>query len=365
MYVPVSEVVTYTLFPTQPQRREELTICNVLFCLLVMWIHILSEAVDGYDRSSVLYFLAVGLWRLSSFVVQGFFFLAGTKLFLHGGKQSTLTFTKKRLWRVVLPYVVVFCLFAVYLTLTGAVSLTPGTFVRQLFTGKLCGHFYYVILMVQFDLLRPLWKRIVQKTEPILGCITALLLMILCKIYLPGVITMLTGEPFEDNGLLFTSYLFYYVAGVYCGRSYDRFRGALDRYRTSIVTTWCLLGVLNWVFMWTSSTGRYFAPWLEVFHILYCLYAILGCLSLAYLWREKPLFRKKWFRCWDRYSYQIYLLHPLLLFFCGDLCGVLGITSISLRLGIRCAAVAAALCILGKLPGKLPSKLPTLPKRTK
>lgn len=345
------EIVTYTIYPGK-ERREELTICNVLFCLLVMGIHVLAEAVDGYDRGSVHYFCTVGLWRLSSFVVQGFFFLAGTKLFLHGGKQPVLSFYKKRLRRVVLPYVLVFCLFAVYLSLTGAVSLTPLTFVQNLLTGKLCGHFYYVILMVQFDLLMPLWKKLVQKTEPILGCLTALLIMILCKIYLPGVITALTGEPFEYNSILFTSYLFYYVAGVYCGRNYDLLRGALDRYRGSIVSTWCLLGVINWIIYWTSSTGIYYAPWLEIFHILYCLYAILGCLSLAYLWREKSAFQKPWFRQVNKYSYQIYLLHPLLLLLSNQVCGVVGITSLTLRLLIRCVAVAMMLFCVEKIPEK-------------
>ncbi len=352
MYVPVSEVVTYTLFPTRPQRREELTICNVLFCLLVMWIHILSEAVDGYDRSSVLYFLTVGSWRLSSFVVQGFFFLSGVKLFLGYKKTTVLAYYGKRLRRVVLPYVLAFCLFTVYFVATGAITLTPQTFFTDLVTGRLCGHFYYVILMVQFDLLYPLWKKLVQKTDPILGCLTALLLMVLCKLYLPGVITTVTGEPFADNGLLFTSYLFYYIAGVYCGRSYDRFRGFLDQHRRSIVTTWCVLGGINWVFIWLNGTGQYYAPWLEVFHILYCLYAILGCLSLAYLWREKPLFRQKWFCQVDRYSYQIYLLHPLLLFFCNHGCNAVGIPSLTLRLLVRIAAVAVAIFVLGELPAR-------------
>lgn len=343
------EIVTYTIHPGK-ERREELSICNVLFCLLVMGIHVLAEAVDGYDRGSVQYFCTVGLWRLSSFVVQGFFFLSGVKLFLQKVKQPVLSFYKKRLRRVVLPYVLVFCLFAVYLSLTGAVSLTPLSFVQNLLTGKLCGHFYYVILMVQFDLLMPLWQKLAQKTEPILGCLTALLIMILCKIYLPGVITALTGEPFEYNSILFTSYLFYYVAGVYCGRNYDLLRGALDRYRGSIVSTWCLLGAVNWIVYWTSSTGIYYAPWLEIFHILYCLYAILGCLSLAYLWREKPLFHQKWFCQVDRYSYSLYLLHPLLLFLCGHGCNAVGITSLSLRLLIRFAAVVVAIFVLGKLP---------------
>ena len=349
----ISEIVTYTI-PPRTRHREELSVCNVFFALLVLLIHTIAEPVNSFARDSFLYFLAVGVWRLSSFVVQGYFFLSGVKLFLGNRKEPVGKFYLGRLRRVVLPYAAVFCLFTLYFTVVGAVELTVGGFFSQLFTGKLCGHFYYVILIVQFYLLMPLWRLIVDKTDPFTGCITSLLLMVLCKQYLPDVISFLIGQPFGDNGLLFSSYLFYFVAGTYCGLYYDRFRILLDRYRPVFLTTWAILGAVNWIFIWLSGRGIYYALWLEGFHVLYCIYAILGCLSLGYLWRERKLFSLIFFRLADKWSYHVYLLHPLVIFWGDSIFWRIGLTSLSLRFVLRAILVYGSMAGLVWLAGKLP-----------
>ena len=351
----ITEIVTYTV-PPQSRRREELSVCNVFFALLVIFIHTIAEPVDGYDRDSLLYFISLGLWRLSSFVVQGYFFLSGVKLFLNHRREPAGRFYLDRLKRVVLPYAAVFCLFALYFTLTGTVQFTPASFFTGLFTGKICGHFYYVILIVQFYLLTPLWQKVIRKTEPVLGCITALLVMVICKIYMPDLLQFLTGRPFTENGLLFTSYLFYFIAGTYCGLAYDRFRILLDRYRTSLLVTWGILGVIDWIFLWMQYRGVYYAPWLELFHVLYCIYAILGCLSLGYLWREKKLFSGKFFRLADKWSYHVYLLHPLVILLADSLFYRFGIHSLSLRFLFRTLLVYGSMAALVWLLGKIPQK---------
>ena len=351
----ITEVVTYTITPGKT-RREELSICNVFFCVLVLFIHTIAEPVDTYLRDSVPYFLAVGFWRLSSFVVQGYFFISGARLFLSSRRQSIGAFWLGRIRRVVLPYIAVFCLFALYFTLTDAVSLTPASFFSNLVTGKLCGHFYYVILICQFYLLMPLWKWIVRKTDPMLGMLSSLTIMILCKLYLPDVIALVTGIPFADNGLLFTSYLFYFLAGAWCAGCYDRFRIFLDRYRLSLCVTWGVFAAINWIFIWLNGRGIYYAPWLEIFHVLYCIYAILACLSLAFLWQEKKIFRSALFRAADKWSYHVYLIHPLVIFLGNSLFWQMGLTSITLRFGLRAVFVYGSMLLLVWMLGKLPVK---------
>ncbi len=349
----ITEIVTYTV-PPQSRRREELSVCNVFFCLLVLFIHTAAEPVDGYLRDSLPYFFAVGFWRLSSFVVQGYFFLSGIKLFLGRKKESAGRFYLGRLRRVLLPYAAVFCLFALYFVPTGALKLTAGDFLWNLLTGKLCGHFYYVILILQFYLLTPFLQRVLPKTDPVLGCITSLLVMVLCKLYLPDGIAFLTGQPFGDNGLLFTSYLFYFIAGAYCGLAYDRFRILLDRYRFSLLITWALLGAVNWIFIWLNGRGIYYAPWLEIFHVLYCIYAIMGSLSLGYLLREKKPFQTKFFRLADKWSYHVYLIHPLVIFAGNSIFYRLGLQSLTLRFGLRALLVYGSMALLVWLLGNLP-----------
>ena len=351
----ITEVVTYTFTP-QNRRREELSVCNVFFCLLVIFIHIAAEPVETYLRDSVPYFLSLGLWRLSSFVVQGYFFISGVRLFLHPGKESVGKFWHGRVRRVVLPYIAVCLLFALYYLFTGTASVTPASFVRDLFTGQLCGHFYYVILICQFYLLMPLWRWMVRKTDMVTGLVTSLLLMLMCRVYIPELVLFFTGQEFTKNSLLFTSYLFYFVAGAYCGTVYDRFRVFLERYRGSLVLTWAVLAVINWIFYWLRSRQIYWASWLDMFHVLYCIYAILACLSLGYLWRDKKIFASALFRAADKWSYHVYLLHPLVIFASNSLFTRLGLDSVTLRFGLRALAVYGSMILLVLLLEKIPLK---------
>ena len=351
----ITEIVTYTV-PPQSRRREELSLCNVAFAVLVIFIHTIAEPAAGYEKDSLLYFLALGAWRLSSFVVQGYIFLSGVKLFLHSKNVSAGAFYLGRLRRVVLPYIADCCLFALHGILTGTMQLTPASFLTGLLTGKLCGHFYYVILIVQFYLLTPLWQKCIRKTDPVLGCLTALMVMAICKIYMPDLLQFLTGRPFTENSLLFTSYLFYFIAGTYCGMAYDRFRIFLERYRLSLLVTWGILGIINWVFLWMQYRGIYYAPWLELFHVLYCMYAIAGALSLGVLLQDKKLFQTKFFRLADRWSYHVYLLHPLVIFLGDSVFHRIGLQSLTVRFGLRAVLVYGSMALLVWLLGKLPQK---------
>ena len=82
------EFQSLTVYPEVSKKRRELDVCNVAFCVLVILIHVLAEPVTQYRQDSVLYVLALGPWRLSAFVVQGFLFLAGVKLFVTRKSQS-------------------------------------------------------------------------------------------------------------------------------------------------------------------------------------------------------------------------------------------------------------------------------------
>ena len=64
------------------KRKNELSLLNIIFCLLVIFIHIASAPIAGLSKGSWQYGVFFVPWRLSSFVVQGFIFLSGLKMFL-------------------------------------------------------------------------------------------------------------------------------------------------------------------------------------------------------------------------------------------------------------------------------------------
>ena len=66
-------------------RRTEISLLNLLFCLLIVWIHCCSHPISVLDRSSWQFALILALQRLAFVSVHGFFFLSGVKLTLGGG----------------------------------------------------------------------------------------------------------------------------------------------------------------------------------------------------------------------------------------------------------------------------------------
>ena len=99
------------------KKRNEISYMNVFLCLIVVFIHISGEPVSKLDKNSIGYALFMIPWRLSAFVVQGFIFLSGLKMFLNSGKKKNFSCKKyyaARLKKIVLPYVIMVVVFYLY-----------------------------------------------------------------------------------------------------------------------------------------------------------------------------------------------------------------------------------------------------------
>ncbi len=359
-----------TIYPGVSDKRRELDLCNVVFCALVILIHVLAEPVSLYRRDSVLYALVLGPWRLSAFVVQGFLFLAGVKAFLRNKSPSDPFSLSQyyfgRLRRVVLPYLGAAVLFSVYLGAMGQLHETAGAWWGDVLTGRLVGHLYFVPVICQFYLLIPLWRQMVYRGNAVMSLLTSLMLMLLCKLYLPDVITLLSGRTFTYNAVLCTTYLFYFVAGCFCGRYYEHFRAYLRHHARSVYIGGGICALINWIFIVLNGRAIYQAPWLEAFHVLYCIYAILTSFALADRYALKHRDTPKILQSVNRHSYAIYLLHPLFIFLINGFLGTCGIHSLSLRLAIRLVLTYFLSVFLIAIPfdslGRLLRRKKTTPK---
>ena len=324
-------------------KKHELTMASLLYMLLVIFIHIAAEGVTNYRTDSLPFALLCSAHRLSSFVVQGFLFLSGVKLFLPR-KNDAFSYPKfylSRAKRVVLPYLFVFALFCVYFVSTGRPAPDLLYFVREGLTGGLVGHFYYVAIMCQFYLLIPLWRFAAARCSPALTMLVSLVTMNLCRAHLPEIIRLLTGYELTLNSRLFTTYLFYFVCGIFCGQNYGRFAEFLDRRRREITVLTAVTGLLDCILIWVIRNGRYYPTWGDDFHVLYCTAAILCTLSYAKKFAERrPAFAETSFiRHLSSASYNVYLIHPLFIFVTDSLLDRAGILSLTGRLVLRAAAV--------------------------
>lgn len=329
------------------KRRTELSYANLLLCLLVIFIHASAEPVSQLNRDSWQYLAVMIPWRLSAFVVQGFFFLSGVKLVL-GAKEpfDTTGFYLRRAKTVVLPYVgwvfVYYCWFVFH----GYFPFSWGDLGKYLILGNLVSPFYFVVTIVQFYLLAPAFWKAVKRVSPVVLLGGSLVVMVFCWKKLPWLLeTVGLCKDFRYNDRVFTTYLFYFVLGCVAGRHYESFCAWLKQRRTALVPAFLALAAGDvWIYAkLLGVVGGFFA---DLFHMVYCVGAILAVQSLA-LWaaeREMP----RMLAAMDRVTYPVFLCHSLVIFWLNDKMGAFGLWDLAARFLLRLAVVypaAFALCM--------------------
>lgn len=297
------------------KRRPELSALNVLFCLLVIFIHVISYAVSAFPQNTPRYTAVMLPWRLAAFVVQGFVMLAGIKLFLNN--RAERPYSKHILSRfkgIVIPYAVSFALYYIYFMLTSGYKLDILFIIKNFAAGSLVYHMYFIPIILQFDLLLPLWKRVVNRCSPAVVLPFALLLTQLCQSYLPSMAgAVFPGFVLQYNDRLFTTYLSYWLIGCYIGKYYDRVCDILNKNYRALGVITAASTLLMLLFSYLGFNGIISAPYLNDIHYLYVIYMCVFLLASALrlpqnMFEKSPLLSRL-----DKSSFYIYLYHVMLI----------------------------------------------------
>ena len=330
------------------KRLAELSYLNLLLYLLVIFIHVSAEPVSRLNRDSLQYLVVVVPWRLSAFVVQGFFFLSGVKLCL-GAKEpfDAPHFWLRRVRTVVLPYVAWVFLYYCWFCRHGYFSFRLEDLGGYLLRGDLVSPFYFVVTIVQFYLLAPLFLRAVERLRPALLLAGSLVVMVVLWKGLPQLLRLASiSEDFRYTDRVFTTYLFYFTAGCVAGKHYAAFCAWLRKRRLPLCLTFGLLGVGDvWIYgRLLPVVGGFFA---DLFHMGYCVAAIAALLSLALLLAERGMPPAA--AAMDAVTYPVFLCHSLIIFWLNDKMTALGLCDLAYRFLLRTVVVyptAFALCLL-------------------
>lgn len=302
-------------------RKDELSALNILLCLMVIFVHAASPTVSAMDKSSPLYAILLTLWRACPCAVQGFIFLAGVKSAFHADRQQSYPkYILKRILRVYLPYVAASVVYYIYLTRIGYMQPGADILLRGIAFSEIAGHLYFVIAIMQFYLLEPLWRIVAKRLDRAENVIAALIVSYfisqLLGYYLADFLYIFNkNEVFLYNDRVFTTYLPFWVAGLAVGRNYEYIKQAAKKslLPTGIIFIFALsfdalLGYLH-------NSGRESIYWLETAHSFYAIAAIAFLYSAAT--RFGPwLMKLRAAKYIDRASYSIYLWHPLALYVC-------------------------------------------------
>ncbi len=333
------------------KRRPEISILNVLFCLLVIFIHINSYAVAGFAPNTLKYTLVMIPGRLAAFVVQGFVLLAGVKLFLTG--KDNVPYGKyilSRLRGVILPYAVSYALYYVFYFVVYDYPLDAAFILKHFALGSLVCHMYFIPIIFQFDLLFPLWKRIVNKCSAIIVIPFALLVSSILESFLPTMLSIaFKGVNFTYNDRIFTTYLAYWLIGCYIGKHYDSFTEILKKNFKTICTVFGTALVLCVYFSYIAFNNIAYVPFMNPLHSLYAICTIIFLYAVAIKIPEGAFAKIPLIPKIDRASYDIYLWHMMVLFFADFILKKLAVTAQGLSFVIRAVvvySVTITLCIL-------------------
>ncbi|MBR5309448.1 MAG: acyltransferase [Clostridia bacterium] len=298
------------------KRRIELSLLNVLFCLTVIMIHILSYPVSQLDMGTAEYTAVMLLWRLMSFVVQGFVLLSGLKMFLT--KKDTVGYFKYILGRiitVIVPYIICCVAYNLFFRYQYGYSFEGVEFWSKVATGHMVSHLYFIPLLLQFDLLYPLWKIIVGKCTPIIVVPTAVVLSCIFESKFPAMINAFTDGAFPIyNDRIFTTYLSFWLVGCYIGKYYDTFRETAKKHFATVSVIYGTSTVLCAFLSYYHYNGLASVPAMNEVHYIYTFGAIIFLLCLAIKLPENTVAHFPLLRVIDRLSYGIYLWHMMLLY---------------------------------------------------
>jgi len=220
---------------TGRKTYAELNYFNAAACLFVILIHVLSVGITSLDKTSPQMAVVFLLWKLAAYVVPGFLFTGAVKMALGFEAESrplTLSGYAKYVWRRILkiyvPYVLWVGVYYLYFLRIGWVESGIDVFLRYVFVGDLSSPFYYVVTVMQFYLLMPLWRWMTKRVPWFAGILTAGLIT-LAMLYSEGILAHM-GVSFAYRDRVFPSYLIFWVLGLYVGKYYGAVREALRRH---------------------------------------------------------------------------------------------------------------------------------------
>ena len=203
-------------------RKAELSVMSVILCLMVIFIHVSSDPIVRLMTFSWQHIAVFIPWQLSSVAVFGFLFLSGLKLFLPGVSSfSPGKFYRRRFFKIVIPYILWVVIYELWYVHPDYYPFDWGDFLLSLISGDVTSHLYFIVILIQFYALMPLWVKIVPKVRPLPLILGSVVLSVFFFLKMPWLLSLFGIEDFVYNDRLFTTYLCFWIAGCCAGLYYE------------------------------------------------------------------------------------------------------------------------------------------------
>ncbi|MCE5284362.1 MAG: acyltransferase [Pelosinus sp.] len=270
----------------------------------------------------------------SRFSVPIFFFISAFGLFLHQDLSKPLDywkFIKRRLRTVLLPYTVWSMLYILYSAWQShnLAVLGPLNIIKSLFFGLASYQLYFLVVLLWFYALMPLWRKAVYLIlqKPVCSLSGLLLMQILFDYYSSYILHANFANGFINMLLEYRlnywvmHYFFIFLLGGVCAVQYEQFKIFLHKFSHSITVffLFSLGGLLSFYYYLVLHKGYSLeesvntAHQLSPFGILYTLgitiflFKILSSPNI-------PKFLRACLSLLGVHSYFIYLFHPFAMY---------------------------------------------------
>lgn len=325
------------------KRKNDIVFLNVMFCIMVVFIHISSELVINMEHTKPMFWAVYVLSRLCGFSVSGFIMLSGIKLMLKSDNINYGKFYLSRLVSVVLPYIICVCIYYAYFCYAGDITYSIRDLIGHIIRGDLWAHFYFVIVIVQFYILAPLWVILFKRANPAVSIAISLLIGLLGS-NINEILNIFGIYPGISGDKSFVGYIFFWTAGCIIGRHYNEFTQYLKAKWLSVIFMFFVFTSITAILLIKTAGADYY--WMEIVYTLYSISALLFCFMSARIFAGYDGIWFKPIKIMDSITYHIYLMHCLILVIVNNFLTTKGINDLIVRYRMRAVLVYGGSIIL-------------------
>jgi len=286
-------------------RLSDFDFLRFVATLAVITIHITAGYVTASNT-------AYTLNQVVRFAVPMFIVLSGYLLYYSSNKkQSLLSFLKKRLKKIVIPFLVWTLIYLLYSYRHKMAMLTiklfTSLFLQGLVIGKGTPHLYFVVIIIQMYILYPLLEKGFERSYDrlLLSISFFITFYFQLGIYLFRWYIYILPK-ISNYTLMFPTWLFFFVFGMYAAKKQEKLEATLKKFPIWLGLAWLISFI---ILMTDSKLSNTYGGSAKPTIILYCITSFFFFDAVAVNLKIK----NKYVTWLSEQSFFIYLAHILVL----------------------------------------------------
>ena len=282
-------------------------------CLFVIFIHVSAEGISVGDKTGIFSGVLFFINRTLSFVVPAFIFTSALKLTLkYKDTYPSLSYYRDRVARVYLPYVVWAAIYYAYFVANNYFDFSAGDLFVYIFNGTLAAHFYFIVVIMQFYVMLPLFLFFMKKA-PVLTGLTVTIIMCVYRFCIPGDALIFTLLPADR---WFFGYLIFWYMGSYYAFKFEECNLFVRKYAGVLLLICGAVALPHLAFSYAGYIKIFdYTHYFELVQILFSAVMLCGFYVFCMLYLDRF---NTFYQVTKRYIFFVFLSHILVIFAAED-----------------------------------------------